>query len=564
MSVRAEVMTMGSASDQRNQDDTTPPAKTWSGLPLKGLYTAADVEDVNYDRDLGDAGEFPYTRGIHPNMYRGRQWTQKLLCGFGTPADTNERLRSYVEEGANALDIIPDVPSWIGIDADHPRAQGEVGVQGVNLTSLEDIEVMLDGLPPELPLILHGTNTMASPFELGAWAVLAEKRGLPLTSLRGTLLNDPLFTFYCSWWPEGKLLVDLALKLGIDAIEYCTQSMPQVYSSYSDGYNFREMGINAPQELALTLAKAICYVDKCQERGLAIDDFAPRLSFCFSAHIDFFEEIAKIRAARRMWARIARERYGARDPRSLKLRFSVHTAGCSLVSAQPLNNIVRVAYEAMAAALGGAQAMDLCCYDEAVNIPSEEAGILSLRTQQILAYETGITSVADPLGGSYYVEGLTSALEAEAGKILAEIDEMGGIVPAIKTDWVDDLIEREALKYHQALEAGQRTVVGQNAFIMEEETQTPVDYHHTRPESEAEQVANVTRLKQTRDNWLVKDALARLQVRAAAGEKVNLMPEVIEAVRAYATVGEISGVIRQAHGFRYDPFGECEAPFSLA
>jgi methylmalonyl-CoA mutase N-terminal domain/subunit len=496
-------------------------------------------------------------------MYRGRQWTQKLLCGFGTPADTNERLRSYIGEGAKALDIIPDVPSWIGIDADHPRARGEVGVQGVNLTSLEDIEIMLDGLPPELPLILHGTNTMASPFELGAWAVLAEKRGLPLASLRGTLLNDPLFTFYCSWWPEGKLLVDLALKLGIDAIEYCTENMPRVYSSYSDGYNFREMGINAPQELALTLAKARCYVDKCRERGLAIDAFAPRLTFCFSAHIDFFEEIAKIRAARRMWARIAREQYGAQDPRSLKLRFSVHTAGCSLVSAQPLNNIVRVAYEAMAAALGGAQAMDLCCYDEAVNIPSEEAGILSLRTQQILACETGITAVADPLGGSYYVEGLTSALEAKTAEILAEIDEVGGVVSAIKTGWVDDLIEREALNYHKELEAGERTVVGQNAFLMEEEAQAPVDYHRTRPESEAEQVANVRRLKRTRNNRLVQETLESLQRRAGAPEKVNLMPEVIEAVRAYATVGEISGVIRLAHGFRYDPFGELEAPFGL-
>lgn len=557
-------MTMDRAGDQRDSDNTPAAAKTWSGLALKGLYTAADIEAVDYDRDLGNAGDYPYTRGIHPNMYRGRQWTQKLLCGFGTPADTNERLRSYVEEGANALDIIPDVPSWIGIDADHPRAQGEVGVQGVNLTSLQDIEVMLDGLPSELPLILHGTNTMASPFELGAWAVLAEKRGLPLTSLRGTLLNDPLFTFYCGWWPEGKLLVDLALKLGIDAIEYCTENMPQVYSSYSDGYNFREMGINAPQELALTLAKAICYVDKCQERGLGIDDFAPRLSFCFSAHIDFFEEIAKIRAARRMWARIARERYGARDPRSMKLRFSVHTAGCSLVSAQPLNNIVRVAYEAMAAALGGAQAMDLCCYDEAVNIPSEEAGILSLRTQQILACETGITSVADPLGGSYYVEDLTSTLEAKTEKILTEIEEVGGIVPAIKTQWVDDMIEREALNYHKELESGQRTVVGQNAFVMEEATQTPVDYHHTRPESEAEQIANVTRLKHTRDDRLLRETLARLHYRAGMGEKVNLMPDVIEAVRAYATVGEISGVIRQAHGFSYDPFGEVEEPFDLA
>jgi len=333
-----------------------------------------------------------------------------------------------------------------------------------------------------------------------------------------------------------------------------------VYSSYADGYNFREAGINAPQELALTLSKAICYADKCLERGLAIDDFAPRLSFCFSAHIDFFEEIAKIRAARRMWARIARERYGAKDARSVKLRFSVHTAGCSLVSAQPLNNIVRVAYQAMAAALAGAQAMDLCGYDEAVNIPSEEAGILSLRTQQILACETGITSVADPLGGSYYVESLTSRLEEEAGKILREIEDMGGVVQAIKTEWVDRLIDREALNHQKDVETGQRIVVGQNAFTMDE-AQTPGDYHRTRPQSEAEQIANVTRLKRTRDNRPVKQALDKLRRRAEAGERVNLMPEVIEAVRAYATVGEIAGAIRQAYGFRYDPFGEVEAPF---
>ncbi len=553
-------MAMGTESDKAAEDYKARAIRTWSGLPLKELYTPADVKGVDYDRDLGNAGEYPYTRGIYPSMYRGRQWTQKLLCGFGTPADTNERLKSYVKQGANALDIIPDVPSWIGIDADHPRAEGEVGVQGVNLTSLEDVEIMLQGLPLELPLILHGTNTMASPFELGSWVVLAQKRGMSLASLRGTLLNDPLFTFYCSWWPEGKLLVDLALKLGIDAIEYCTESMPQVYSSYADGYNFREAGINAPQELALTLSKAICYADKCLERGLAIDDFAPRLSFCFSAHIDFFEEIAKIRAARRMWARIARERYGAKDARSVKLRFSVHTAGCSLVSAQPLNNIVRVAYQAMAAALAGAQAMDLCGYDEAVNIPSEEAGILSLRTQQILACETGITSVADPLGGSYYVESLTNRLEEEAGKILREIEDMGGIVQAIKTEWVDRLIDREALNHQKEVETGQRIVVGQNAFTMDE-AQTPGDYHRTRPQSEAEQIANVTRLKRTRDNRPVKEALDNLRRRAEAGERANLMPEVIEAVRAYATVGEIAGAIRQAYGFRYDPFGEVEAPF---
>ena len=553
-------MAMGNESDKAAEAYKARAIKTWSGLPLKELYTPADVKGVDYDRDLGNAGEYPYTRGIYPSMYRGRQWTQKLLCGFGTPADTNERLKSYVKQGANALDIIPDVPSWIGIDADHPRAEGEVGVQGVNLTSLEDVEVMLQGLPLELPLILHGTNTMASPFELGSWVVLAQKRGISLASLRGTLLNDPLFTFYCSWWPEDKLLVDLALKLGIDAIEYCTKSMPQVYSSYADGYNFREAGINAPQELALTLSKAICYADKCLERGLAIDDFAPRLSFCFSAHIDFFEEIAKIRAARRMWARIARERYGAKDARSVKLRFSVHTAGCSLVSAQPLNNIVRVAYQAMAAALAGAQAMDLCGYDEAVNIPSEEAGILSLRTQQILACETGITSVADPLGGSYYVESLTNRLEEEAGKILREIEDMGGIVQAIKTEWVDRLIDREALNHQKEVETGQRIVVGQNAFTMDE-AQTLGDYHRTRPQSEAEQIANVTRLKRTRDSRPVKEALDNLRRRAEAGERVNLMPEVIEAVRAYATVGEIAGAIRQAYGFRYDPFGEVEAPF---
>jgi methylmalonyl-CoA mutase N-terminal domain/subunit len=551
---------MGTEGDKAAEDYKARAIRTWSGLPLKELYTPADVKGVDYDQDLGDAGEYPYTRGIYPSMYRGRQWTQKLLCGFGTPADTNERLRSYVKQGADALDIIPDVPSWIGIDADHPRAEGEVGVQGVNLTSLEDVEVLLQGLPLELPLILHGTNTMASPFELGSWVVLAQKRGVGLASLRGTLLNDPLFTFYCSWWPEGKLLVDLALKLGIDAIEYCTKSMPQVYSSYADGYNFREAGINAPQELALTLSKAICYADKCLERGLAIDDFAPRLSFCFSAHIDFFEEIAKIRAARRMWAGIARERYGAKDARSVKLRFSVHTAGCSLVSAQPLNNIVRVAYQAMAAALAGAQAMDLCCYDEAVNIPSEEAGILSLRTQQILACETGITSVADPLGGSYYVESLTNRLEEEAGKILREIEDMGGIVQAIKTEWVDRVIDREALSHQKEVEAGQRIVVGQNAFTMDE-AETPGDYHRTRPQSEAEQIANVTRLKRTRDSRPVKQALDNLRRRTEEGERANLIPEVIEAVRAYATVGEIAGVIRQACGFRYDPFGEIESPF---
>ena len=357
------------------------------------------------------------------------------------------------------------------------------------------------------------------------------------------------------------MLVDLAVKLAIDAIEYATRNMPQVYSSYSDGYNIRETGINASQELALTMSKAIFYVEKCLERGLHVDDFAPKLSFCFGSNIDFFEEIAKMRAARRMWAKIARERFGARDPKSWKLRFSVHTAGCSLVSAQPLNNIVRVAYEAMAAALAGAQAMDLCCYDEAVHIPSEQAGIVALRTQQILAYETGITSVADPLGGSYYVESLTNRLEEEASKILKEIEDMGGIVQAMKTEWVDRLIDKEALKYQKDVETNQRVIVGLNAFTTEE-TETTGGYHRTRPQAEAEQIANVKRLKETRDNQKVKATLDNLRRRAEEGERVNLMPEVIEAVKAYATVGEIAGTIRQAYGFRYDPFGEIE--FSLA
>jgi methylmalonyl-CoA mutase N-terminal domain/subunit len=530
------------------------------GAKRKEIFAPEDMSHISYDEDIGMPGHYPYTRGIHEKMYGKKSWTQKLLCGFGTPAETNQRLKVYISHGLNAIDIIPDMPSWIGIDADHPRSKGEVGVQGVSLTSFEDFETLYDGISLELPLISHNVNAMASPFAIASWSLLAEKRGKPLETLRGTFLNDPLFSFYGGWWPEGKKMVDLAMKLSVDAVEFCSKNMPQVYCLYSDGYDFREEGVNAVQELAIVLSKAVAYLEMCMERGLSLSQFAHRLSFCFSMHNNFFEEIAKIRAARRMWARICKERFGCEDEKINKLKFSVHTAGCTLISAQPKNNIVRIAYQAMAAALAGAQAMDLCCYDEAVNIPSEEAGIISLRTQQILAYETGITEVGDPLGGSYYIENLTCELENAANDVMAEFERQGGIEKAVKTNWLDRMIEKESLKYQREIEDGSRIIVGKNEFKMDED-ESRIDYHKHDPASGENRIAAVKKLKQERDNVLVKEKLLKLKEKARLGEKQNLIPAAIEAARVHATVGEIGGMIREGFGHRYDPFGELENPF---
>lgn len=533
--------------------------ETWSGFPLNEVYTPADVRQVSYPRDTGDPGQFPYTRGIYRDMYRGRYWTRREVCGYGTASDTNERLKYQIEEGASGLSVIPDVPSHIGIDGDHPQAMDEVGLQGAPFTSLHDMEDLVAEIPLDKITMSFNESACTCPVTLAQYIVAAKKQGVEQAELRGTMQNDPLHARYCGYRPNNP--IDISVRTSTDIIEYCTRNMPLWTTGNVNLYDWREMGINAPQEIALGFSVAMAYIDGALQRGLDIDEFAPRRAFYCSAHIDFFEEIAKLRAARRMWGRIMKEKYSAKDPRSLMFRFGVHTAGCSLFPQQPLNNIVRVAYEALAAVLAGVQSLHCCSYDEPIALPTEEANRIAIRTQQILAYETGVANVTDPLGGSYYVESLTGRIEREAMKVMEEIEKAGGALEAMRTGWFDQEVEKAALKYQREIESGERIVVGVNAFAVEREKETPGGVHRVDLESQKRQLEKVSELKRTRDGRKVLEALGKLRRDAESGEQVNLLPAIIGAVSANATRGEIMGTIRQVYGYSYDPLGVIESPF---
>jgi methylmalonyl-CoA mutase N-terminal domain/subunit len=394
---------------------------------------------------------------------------------------------------------------------------------------------------------------------LAQYIITAEKQGVDKANLRGTMQNDPLHARYCGYRPNNP--IDLSVRTSTDIIEYCTRHMPLWITGNVNMYDWREMGINAPQEIAFGFSVAMAYIEDVLKRGLDIDEFAPRRGFYCSAHIDFFEEIAKLRAARRMWARIMKERYGAKESRSLLFRFGVHTAGCSLFPQQPLNNIIRVAFEALAAVLGGVQSLHCCSYDEPISLPTEESHRIAIRTQQILAYETGVANATDPLGGSYYVENLTNKIEEAATEILEEIEKLGGALECMKSGWFDAEVEKAALKYQREIEAEERTIVGVNAFTIDREKETPGGVHRVAPASQRLQVEKVRELKQNRDNQKMRAALERLRQEAEKGERVNLMPAILEAVSLYATRGEIMGTIRQVYGYDYDPLGVIESPF---
>ncbi|MBW1786443.1 MAG: methylmalonyl-CoA mutase [Deltaproteobacteria bacterium] len=532
--------------------------KTWSGLPLKDFYGPDDVSGIDYEKQTGAPGEFPYTRGIHKDMFRGRYWTRREVTGYGTPVETNERLKFLIKEGASGLNVIPDNPSIMGIDSDHPRARGEVGVQGVSMCTMQDMELLMKDLPLEeisMSLIVSSTQT---PVALSQYIALAQNLGLDISALAGTTQNDPIHCRYAGFKISSP--INLALKTGVDVIEYCIRNMPRWYPINVNLYDLREQGLSAPQEVAFGFSMAMLYVQGVLDRGVDIDDFAPRFAFYCSAHMDFFEEIAKLRAARRIWAKIMKERFGAKDPRSWKFKFGVHTAGCSLVPQQPVNNIIRVAYEAMAAVLAGVQSLHCCSYDEPIALPTEESVRLAIRTQQILAYETGVAQVADPLGGSYFIESLTEAIEKEVDKIMEEIEGKGGMKKALDSGWVDARFDEAALNYQREVESGERTVVGLNSFQMEENS--PVgDVHRISPESEEKQIGRIKRLKESRDEKKVKDALKAIKSKAEVGEKENLIPEMIEAAKTYATLGEVLGTVRIAMGEPYDPLEVLSHPF---
>jgi len=514
---------------------------TMSGVENPAFSTPQSAP-VDYERDLGDPGEFPFTRGVYPSMYRGRLWTMRQFAGFGTAVETNERFRYLLDHGQTGLSTAFDMPTLMGYDSDHPRSLGEVGREGVAVDSLEDMEALFRGIPLGDVSTSMTINSPAAIL-LAFYLCVGEEQGVPRSALRGTIQTDILKEYIAQ--KEYIFPPEPSMRLVTDMVEFCTREMPLWHPISISGYHIREAGSTAAQELAFTLADGFTYVEWAIKRGLDVDDFAPRLSFFFNAHLDFFEEIAKYRAARRIWARELRERYGARNERSLLMRFHTQTAGVSLTAQQPEVNIVRTAIEALAAVLGGTQSLHTNSFDEALALPTEEAARLALRTQQVIAHETGVVNSADPLGGSYHVEQLTNEVERQAYDYFERIDQLGGVVAAIKENFFQREIAEASFRYQAEVEAEQRVIVGVNRYQLEDETETEI--LKIDPELEREQVERVRALRGRRDAGAVEAALARLAADAAVDDR-NLMAPIVEAARAYATVGEMCDVLRQAWG----------------
>ncbi|MFO8057683.1 MAG: methylmalonyl-CoA mutase family protein [bacterium] len=512
-----------------------------SGIPLQRTYTPLDVEDLDYLDDLGFPGEFPYTRGVQPTMYRGRLWTMRQYAGFGSARETNQRYHYLLEQGQTGLSVAFDLPTQIGYDSDHPLAQGEVGKVGVCIDSIRDMKILFDRIPLEKVTTSMTINSPAAVL-LAMYIVVAEEQGLSRDQLGGTIQND-ILKEYSS---RGTYIFPPAPSMRIitDIFDFCTREVPKWNSISISGYHMREAGATAVQEVAFTLANGIAYVKAALDAGMDVDKFGGRLSFFFNAHLDFIEEIAKFRAARRLWARIMKERFEAQNPRSWMLRFHTQTAGVSLTARQPMNNIMRVAFQALSAVLGGTQSLHTNSYDEALALPSEQSVKVALRTQQVIAHEIGVADVVDPLAGSYYVESLTDEIEKQAREYIEKIDDMGGSVKAIERGFIQREIEDSAYRYQKEIESGDKVVVGQNRF--QEEEDQPVDLLKLDPELVKEQVNKLEKLRAERDNDKVKKTLADLK--AAAQGSDNLMPAIIEAVRAEATLGEVCNVLREVFG----------------
>ncbi|WP_287905632.1 methylmalonyl-CoA mutase, partial [Chloroflexus sp.] len=491
--------------------------------------------------NIGYPGQYPFTRGIHPTGYRGKLWTMRMFAGFGSAEETNARFKFLLEQGQTGLSIAFDMPTLYGRDTDHPLVEGEFGKCGVAVSSLADMEILLDGLPLDQ---VSTSMTINSPAAM-IWAmylVVAEKRGIPWSKLRGTIQNDILKEYIAQ--NEYIFPPEPSMRLVVDTIEFATRHVPQWNPISVSGYHIREAGSTAVQELAFTLADGFAYVEAALERGLDIDEFAPRISFFFNAHNDFFEEIAKYRAARRIWARAMRERYGAKNERSWWLRFHTQTAGCSLTAQQPEINIVRTAIQALAAVLGGTQSLHTNSMDEALALPSEKAVTIALRTQQIIAYESGVANTVDPLGGSYFVEALTDRMEREAQQIFDAINAQGGVIAAIRNGYFHREIADAAYRYQQEIDKGERIIVGVNAFQADEPLEIPI--LQMDPEGEKRHLERLNRVRRERDQDLVARRLAEL--RAAAQGSDNMMPAILNCVRAYCTLGEMCDVLREVFG----------------
>ena len=513
---------------------------TISGVENEPLY--GPDPGLDYARDLGVPGEFPFTRGVYPSMYRGRLWTMRQFAGFGTAAETNERFRYLLEHGQTGLSTAFDMPTLMGLDSDHARSEGEVGREGVAVDSLDDMRTLFDGIPLGEVSTSMTINSPAAML-LAFYLLVGEEQGVARSQLRGTIQTDILKEYIAQ--KEYIFPPSPSMRLVTDMVEFCTREMPLWHPISISGYHIREAGSTAAQELAFTLADGFTYVEWALERGLDVDEFAPRLSFFFNAHLDFFEEIAKYRAARRIWARELRERYGAKDPRSLLMRFHTQTAGVSLTAQQPEVNIVRTAIEALAAVLGGTQSLHTNSFDEALALPTEDAARLALRTQQVIAHETGVVNTADPLGGSYYLESLTSELERQAEEYFERIRALGGVVAAIEENFFQREIAEASFRYQAEVEAGERVVVGVNRYQLDDEQQIPI--LKVDPALEGEQIARVRALRARRESTAAGEALTRLK-EAAAGERVNLMGPIIEAARADVTMGEMCDALREVWG----------------
>ncbi len=530
------------AADLREVDFTGA-----SGRPVEPVYTPLDVADLEYASALGLPGEYPFTRGIHATGYRGRLWTMRQFSGFGTAAETNARYKFLLGRGQTGLSVAFDFPTLMGYDSDHPRALGEVGKCGVAISSLADMESLFDGIPlgqVSTSMTINGPAAMLFCFYVAA----AERQGVKSEQLRGTVQNDILKEYMAQHaWIYG---VEPALKIIVDLFEWGAQHAPQWNTISISGYHIREAGATAAQELAFTLANGFTYVEHGIARGLDVDAFAPRLSFFWDIHNDFFEEIAKLRAARRIWARHLRERYGAASPRSWMVRFHSQTAGVTLTAQQPRNNVVRVAYQALAAVLGGTQSLHTNSMDETLALPTEDAVQLALRTQQVLAYESGVPNVSDPLGGSYYVEALTRQLEDEAEAAFAEIERIGGVVRGIETGWFQRQIAQSAARYQREVEERRRVIVGVNDFVVDE-PEVPIPLLRIGEEAEREQAARLKRLRSTRDRDQVGRRLDALTEAARRGG--NLIPAMLDAARAYATLYEIREALENVYGSYREP-----------
>ncbi|HJQ35128.1 MAG TPA: methylmalonyl-CoA mutase family protein [Pyrinomonadaceae bacterium] len=511
------------------------------------LYTPADTADIDFERDTSFPGEFPYTRGIHPTGYRGKLWTMRQFAGFGTPEETNARFKYLLEHGQTGLSVAYDLPTLMGYDADSPLSEGEVGKCGVAVSSLADMEVLFDGIPLEEVTVSQTINAPASVL-LAMYLVVAEKQGADFNKISGTLQNDILKEYIAQ--KEWIYPIRPAMKLVVDTFEFCTRHVPKYNPISVSGYHIREAGATALQELAFTLRDGIEYVQWGVDAGLDVDEFVPRISFFFNAHNDFFEEVAKYRAARRIWARVMRERFNAKSERTLQLRFHTQTAGVSLTVQQPLNNIVRVAIQALAGVLGGTQSLHTDAYDEALALPTDRAALIALRTQQIIAEETGVANTVDPLGGSYFVEALTKKMEDGALDYFEKIDSLGGMVEAIEKGFPQREIQESAYQYQKAVERGDQSIVGVNKYQMEEEPgEVPILV--INEEVRDRQLRRLEETKARRDAGAVANSLEKLKRAARDGD--NTMHATIEAVRAYATLGEICDALRDVYGLYEEP-----------